>query len=70
MTPSERLAAVSAELSRLDDLLKTLWSDNARAHAGARRIACLHLALQISKDHDLDFSWPAGPPHPRTARLF
>ena len=70
MTPPERLAAVSAELSRLDDLLKTLWSDNARAHAGARRIACLHLALQISKQHDLVFSWPAGPPHPRTARLF
>jgi len=69
MTPSERLAAVSTELSRLDDLLKTLWSDNARAHAGARRIACLHLALQISSDHDLSFSWPAGPPHPRTARF-
>ena len=69
MTPSERLAFVSAELSRLDDLLKTLWSDNARAHVGARRIACLHLALQISSDHDLSFSWPVGPPHPRTARL-
>jgi hypothetical protein len=67
--PSERLAIVSAELSRLDDLLKTLWSDNARAHAGARRIACLQLALQISSEHDLSFSWSAGPPHPRTSRL-
>ena len=69
MKPSERLAAVSAELSRLDDLLKTLWSVDARAHAGARRIACLHLALQISNEHGLDFDWPHGPPHPRTARL-
>jgi hypothetical protein len=69
MTPSERLAFVSAEISRLDDLLKTLWNIDARAHVGARRIACLHLALQISKDHDLDFSWPPGPPHPRTARI-
>ena len=69
MTPSERLAAVSAEISRLDELLATLWNLDARAHAGARRIACLRLALQLSKDHDLDFSWPAGPPHPRTARL-
>lgn len=69
MTPSERLALVSAEISRLDELLATLWNIDARAHAGARRIACLQLALQISKDHDLIFSWPAGPPHPRTARL-
>jgi hypothetical protein len=67
--PADRLAVVSAELARLDDLLATLWNDNSRAEVGARRIACLHLARLISSEHGLQFDWPAGPPHPRTARL-
>ena len=68
-TPADRLAVVSAELARLDDMLSTLWNDNARAEVGACRIACLHLARLIASEHDLPFDWPAGPPHPRTARL-
>jgi len=68
-TPADRLAVVSAELARLDGMLSTLWNDNARAEVGARRIACLKLARMISAEHDLPFDWPAGPPHPRTARL-
>lgn len=67
--PADRLAVVSAELARLDDMLLTLWNDNARAEVGARRISCLHLARLISDEHGLPFDWPAGPPHPRTARL-
>ena len=68
-TPADRLAVVSAELARLDGLLSTLWHDDTRAEVGARRIACLKLARMIADEHGLHFDWPAGPPHPRTARL-
>jgi hypothetical protein len=69
MTPAERLAIVSAELQRCDDLLATLWHVDTRAEVGHRRIKCLHLARLISQEHGLPFDWPPGPPHPRTARL-
>ena len=68
-TPADRLAVVSAELARLDGLLSNLWHDDTRAHFGALRIACLKLARMIADEHGLHFDWPAGPPHPRTARL-
>lgn len=69
MTPAERLAIVSAELQRCDDLLATLWHVDTRAEVGHRRIKCLHLARLIASEHGLPFDWPPGPPHPRTARL-
>ena len=69
MTPAERLAIVSAELQRCDDLLATLWHDDTRAEVGLRRMKCLHLARLIALEHGLAFDWPPGPPHPRTARL-
>jgi len=69
MTPAERLAIVSAELQRCDDLLATLWHVDTRAEVGHRRIKCLHLARLIASEHGLTFEWPPGPPHPRTARL-
>ena len=69
MTPAERLAIVSAELQRCDDLLATLWHVDTRAEVGLRRMKCLHLARLISREHGLSFDWPPGPPHPRTARL-
>lgn len=68
-SPADRLAIVSAELRRLDDLLATLWHVNTRAEVGSRRIACLHLARLIASEHGLTFDWPAGPPHPQTAGL-
>ena len=68
-SPADRLAIVSAELRRLDDLLATLWHVDSRAEVGARRIACLHLARLIASEHGLAFDWPAGPPHPQTAGL-
>ena len=69
MTPAERLAIVSAELQRCDDLLATLWHDDSRAEVGHRRMKCLHLARLIASAHGLAFDWPPGPPHPRTAHL-
>ena len=36
MTPAERLAIVSAELQRCDDLLATLWHVDTRAEVGHR----------------------------------
>jgi hypothetical protein len=69
MTPAERLAIVTAELQRCDDLLATLWHVDSRAEVGHRRMKCLHLARLIASEHGLSFDWPPGPPHPRLARL-